>query len=102
MTVVIVTLVIVTVVIVTVLIGIVIIVTVVIVMVVIVTVVIVAVVKVVIVTSLSKKQLDTLTTDAMFEGQRFVIHAMFFFFKYIFLNMWKMRSREIVNAGGRH
>ena len=30
-------------------------------------------------TSLSKKQLDTLTTDAMFEGQRFAILAMFFY-----------------------
>ena len=69
MTVVIVTVVIVTKVIVTVLIG----------TVIIVTVVIVTVVKVVIVTSLSKKQRDTLTTGAMFEGQRFAILVMFYF-----------------------
>ena len=28
-----------------------------------------------------QKQLDTLTTNAMFEGQHFAIHAMFFFYK---------------------
>ena len=66
-----------TVVIVTVVIVTVEIVTVVIVMVLIVTVVIMTVVMVVIVTSLSKKQLDTLTTDATFEGQRFAILTMF-------------------------
>ena len=81
MSVVIVTVVIVTVVIVTVVIGTVVIGTVVIGTVVIGTVVIVTVVivTVVIVTSLNKKldTMTTLTTDAIFEGQRFAILAMF-------------------------
>ena len=60
-------------------IGTVVIVTVVMVTIVIVTVVIVTIVIVtaVIVTKLSKKQLDTLTTNEVFEGQRFAILAMF-------------------------
>ena len=37
-----------------------------------------SVVTVVIVTSFSKKQLDTLTTDEMFSGQLFAILAMFY------------------------